>query len=113
MGKAIGIGVGVPFGNALFLGRPKNLAVSVKSSTSAYLSWTNNGWQGDGIRVYTSTDGINYTQVGSDLPVDTTSYTHNSINTGTDRYWKVCYFKDTNMQHNVRRQPGRMRFMNF
>ena len=93
MGIAIGNAIGVPFGGGEYA--PTNLAVSVKSATSAYLSWTNSGWQGDGIRLYSSTDGTNYTQVGSDLPVDTTSYTHNSIDTGTNRYWKVCYFKGT------------------
>jgi len=76
-----------------FLGRPKNLAVSVLSSTSAKLTWTNSGNQGDGIRVYTSTDGISYVQVGSDLPAGTTNYTHSSIDTGSNRWWKVCYFK--------------------
>ena len=91
MGIAIGNAIGVPFGGGEYA--PTNLAVSVKSATSAYLSWTNLGNQGDGIRVYSSTDGINYTKVGSDLPVGTTSYTHSSINTETDRYWKVCYFR--------------------
>jgi len=77
------------------LGTPTNLAVSVLSSSSAKLTWTNTGNQGDGIRVYTSTDGISYVQVGSDLPAGTTNYTHSSIDTGSNRWWKVCYFKGT------------------
>jgi len=74
---------------------PQNVSVSVLSATSAKLTWTNVGNQGDGIRVYSSTDGINYSQVGSNLPVGTTSYTHNSIDTGSNRYWYVIYFKGT------------------
>jgi len=94
MGIAIGNAIGVPFLKSA-LGVPASLSVSVLSSTSAKLTWTNSGNQGNGIRVYSSTDGINYSQVGSDLPVGTTSYTHNSINTGSDRYWYVVYFKGT------------------
>jgi len=64
--RSVGSSIGVPFGGGIRLGTPSGLTVSVKSSTSAYLSWTNLGNQGDGIRVYSSTDGVNYSQVGSD-----------------------------------------------
>jgi len=73
--------------------RPTNISVSVLSATSAKLTWANSNNRSDGIRVYSSTDGVNYSRVGSDLPIDTTSYIHNSIDTGSDRYWYVVYFK--------------------
>jgi len=91
MGIAIGNAIGVPFGGGEYA--PTNLAVSVKSATSAYLSWTLPGGSFNGVRLYSSTDGISFSQVGTDLSNTTTNYTHNSINTGSDRYWKVTTFK--------------------
>ena len=70
-----------------------NLAYSVKSATSVYLSWTLPAETFTGVRVYSSTDGVTYAQVGADLANTATNYTHNSIDAGSARYWYVVMFK--------------------
>ncbi|ELZ96063.1 fibronectin type III domain-containing protein [Haloferax mucosum ATCC BAA-1512] len=58
-------------------------------------TWTNNASNADGFRVRVSTDdGSTWTQVGEDLPPDTTNYTATDLLDGTDYLIEVVAFGD-------------------
>lgn len=66
---------------------PSNLVVTGVTGDQISVSWTDNSSVEDGYRVYVSTDaGSSWTQDGSDLAANTTSYTTTNLLDG-ERYW--------------------------
>ena len=71
---------------------PTNLAATAASALQINLSWTDNSTNENGFAVEQSTDGVNFTQIGT-TGVNVTSYAANSsLSSGTTYYYRVRAF---------------------
>lgn len=68
--------------------QPTGLTVTPGAAQMA-LAWTDNATNETAYRVYRSTNGVDYTQVGSDLAADVESYNDTTYTQGTIYYYKV------------------------
>lgn len=76
---------------------PTNLAESAHDATSIDVTWTDNSGAEDGYRAYYSTDGgSSFTQHGTDLAANTTSYTYDSLLNGEEYVLEVRAFSGPN-----------------
>lgn len=69
---------------------PTGLTATPVSTSQINLAWTDNATTETAYRVYRSTDGVSYSQVGSDLAADANSYNDATITAGTYYYYKVA-----------------------
>ncbi|MEI6881264.1 MAG: hypothetical protein WCK82_08040, partial [Bacteroidota bacterium] len=83
---------------------PINLVTSAVTTTTTTLSWDDASTNEFGFRVFRSTDNINFTQVGADIPSTTvagTGTTYSLAQTGltfnTTYYYKVAAVGDVNV----------------
>lgn len=67
---------------------PSNLEVSVTQSSAIQVVWTDNASNEQAIKVYRSTNEIDFTEIAT-LPIDATSYTDLNFVSGTTYYYKV------------------------
>ena len=75
---------------------PTALILTVLSDTSIKLDWTNGADEDyDGLRVYSSTDGVNFTELDNVGGTDET-YTATSLTAGTLYYFNVVAYKGSN-----------------
>jgi hypothetical protein len=71
---------------------PSGLTLTVVSTTSLLLTWTDNSRDESGFRIYRSTDGTTYTKikrVGIHLGIGTVTWTDTGLTLGTLYYYKV------------------------
>ena len=69
---------------------PSNLEVQAFSTTSVSLAWTANTTDFDGYRIYRSTDGSTFTEIGTQ-PIEI--YADNTVSEGTLYYYRVSVYK--------------------
>lgn len=67
---------------------PSGLAVAVASATQLNLTWTDNSSEETGTRIERSTDGINFTEIGT-VGANVTSYASTGLNPSTTYYYRV------------------------
>lgn len=70
--------------------QPTGLTATPASATQINLAWTDNATNETAYRVYRSTDGSTYSQVGTDLAADANSYNDTTPTGGTTYYYKVA-----------------------
>ena len=68
---------------------PTGLLATASSSSAIALSWTDNATNETGYYIQRSTDGTNYTQVGS-VGAGVTSYSDSGLSASTKYYYRVC-----------------------
>jgi titin len=68
--------------------KPTNLNGSIVSSTSVYLTWTDNSNNEDGFQIYYSTDGNTYKKLAT-VAANVTTYTATGLTSNTKYYFKV------------------------
>lgn len=69
---------------------PTGLTANPVSTSQIDLAWTDNATTETAYKVYRSTDGVSYSQVGTDLAADSNSYSDATITAGTTYYYKVA-----------------------
>ena len=71
---------------------PTSLVATAVSQTQINLSWTDNASDETGYKVERSLDGVNFTEIASSLPANTTSYSDNGLTANTTYYYRVRAF---------------------
>ena len=71
-----------------FVAAPSNLIAAASGSSQINLSWTDNATNETGYTVERSTDGTNFTQIGS-LGANSTSYADTGLTAGATYYYRV------------------------
>jgi len=76
---------------------PTSLTATAPFFNQVNLSWTDNATGEQGYKVERSLDGITFTEIASNLPPNTTSYTDNTVSPSTLYYYRVrAYFLSLN-----------------
>jgi len=70
--------------------QPTGLTATPSSTSQIDLAWTDNATNETAYKVYRSTNGVDYSQVGDDLAADANSYSDTTISAGTIYYYKVA-----------------------
>lgn len=70
--------------------QPTGLTATPSSVTQIDLAWTDNATNETAYKVYRSTNGVDYSQVGTDQAADANSYSDTTITSGTTYYYKVA-----------------------
>ena len=73
---------------SLSLNAPTNLSANEVFSNQVKLTWTDNSTTENGFRIERSTDGINYTQIGT-TPSNTSSFTDINTSASSTYYYRV------------------------
>jgi fibronectin type 3 domain-containing protein len=68
---------------------PSALAASAVSSSQINLTWTNNAANATAIKVYRSSDGVNFAAIATNLAPSATSYSDTGLSAGTMYYYRV------------------------
>lgn len=71
---------------------PTSLTATGTSSSQISLSWIDNASNEAGYKVERSLDGINFTEIASSLPANTTTYEDNTVSTGNLYFYRVRAF---------------------
>ncbi|MDW8297525.1 MAG: fibronectin type III domain-containing protein, partial [Raineya sp.] len=71
---------------------PTGLTATAVSQTQINLSWTDNATNETGYKVERSLDGVNFTEIASSLPANTTTYSDNGLMANTTYYYRVRAF---------------------
>ncbi|PKQ69290.1 fibronectin type III domain-containing protein [Raineya orbicola] len=74
------------------LNAPTTLTATAASTTQINLTWVDNATNETGYKVERSTDGINFTEIASSLPANSTSYASNGLTPGTLYFFRVRAF---------------------
>lgn len=69
---------------------PTGLSATPASTSQINLAWTDASSDETAFRVYRSTDGSSYSQIGSDLAAGTQAYNDTTITAGQKYYYKVA-----------------------
>lgn len=81
---------------------PTGLTATAPFFNQVNLNWTDNASDEWGYRVERSPDGVTWTQIGGNLPANTTSYTDNTVAPATLYYYRVyAYISSLNSYSNV------------
>ncbi len=80
---------------SVVLNAPTGLVATAVSATRINLTWTDNESNEAGYKVERSTDGINFTEIASSLPANTTSFSDNGLSPDTEYWYRVRCFLGT------------------
>lgn len=75
---------------------PTGLTATPSSTSQIDLAWTDASADEAGFRVYRSTDGVSYSQIGTDLASGTQAYNDTTVTAGQKYYYKVGVFDAAN-----------------
>ncbi|MCU0438611.1 MAG: fibronectin type III domain-containing protein [Raineya sp.] len=68
---------------------PSTLVANAPVFNQVNLTWVDNSNNEFGFKLERSIDNINFSQIGGNLPANTTSYTDNTVSTNTTYYYRV------------------------
>jgi len=73
---------------------PSDLVLTVLSSTSIKLDWTNNSENAEGVSIERSADGVTYIEIAT-VAVNTATYTNTGLTANTGYYYRIRAYKST------------------